>query len=551
MSASKKSEVQKLNYKKNFSSRAAAEKELDNIILSLQYKGFLLATIDSVQQNGNQLLAFVSENQLFKLAYLKLGNLNPYVASKAGISEKLLTEKPFQYKEIAKSFEKILVYYENNGYPFATVKIDSVLINENILKGVLDVQKNKLFKIDSIKIEGSAKVKKDFLYRYLGIKEGMPYNEDVLKKISKNVKQLPFVTEKQTQVVRLSNKTNKLYLFLDKKNASQFDGIVGVLPDANTNKTVITGDVKLKLINGIFRNGETFDIQWRRLQSQTQDFFGKLIYPYLFGTSIGGDYSLKIYRKDTSFVDINNGAAIHYYFSGLNYLKVAYKQRNTNLISTTNLAYINTLPEYADMVTKSYGLGLNFDNLDYRFNPHKGIALVINGQTGTRTIKQNPNINDAVYKDLQLKTTQYQFESTIAGYINLSGHHVLKIANQAAAVVGNSVIFRNELFRIGGLRTLRGFDEESIYASTLVIQTVEYRYLFAQNSHLLLFADGAWYENVSNSNYINDMPLSFGGGFSFETKAGILSLSYALGKQFSNSFDLRSGKIHFGLSALF
>jgi hemolysin activation/secretion protein len=122
---------------------------------------------------------------------------------------------------------------------------------------------------------------------------------------------------------------------------------------------------------------------------------------------------------------------------------------------------------------------------------------------------------------------------------------------QAASVFGDQTIYRNELFRIGGLKTLRGFDEESIYASSYVIPTIEYRFLFGQNSNLLLFAEGAWYENSSNHQYLSDTPISLGAGINFDTKAGIFSLNYGLGNQFGNGFDLRNGKIHFGLTALF
>lgn len=547
----KGSPVAKLNYKKKHPGKEAAYKELANVISSLQYRGYLLAEADSIWEDGLNLNARIKEQAMYTFAHLKLGNVNPVIASKAGISEKLYTGKPFNYRELARGIEKILVYYENNGYPFATVKIDSVHINDQTISGVLMVTKNKLFRIDSIKIEGNSRVKRSFLYRYLSIQEGMPYNEEVLRKISRNLKQLPFLKETKPQIVRLSDKTNRLYLYLDKKNASQFDGIVGILPDANTGKTVITGDVKLKVVNGIFRNGETFDLQWRRLQNQTQDFAGRLIYPYIAGTPIGADYYLKIYRKDSSFVDINNSIALHYYFKGLNYLKLGYKQRNSNLISTSNLTYINTLPEYADVVTKAYGLGVFYEDLNYRFNPHKGVSLNLNGQTGNRVINKNPNIADAVYEDLELKTLQYQFEGHFAAYLKLYKNHVLKLGLQGASVFGSSTIFKNELFRIGGLRTLRGFDEESIYASTYVIPTIEYRYLFAENSNLLLFTEGAWYENVSNGAYLSDTPFSFGAGVNFETKAGILTMTYALGSQLNNPIDLRNGKIHFGLIALF
>lgn len=547
----KKSIVSKFNYQKKFTSKTLALKEVNNLITALHHKGYLLANVDTVIIDSSSLTVKISENNFYKWAYLKLGNLNPTLASKIGISEKLYFNKAFKYKDVAKSFEKIILYYENNGYPFASVSLDSVVITDNAINAVLNVQKNKLFKIDSVIVMGTAKINNQFLYKYLAIKPNMPYNEEILKSISNKIKQLPFITEKQTQIVRLTNKTNKLLLFLDKKNASQFDGIIGLLPDAITKKTIITGDVKLKVVNGIFKNGETFDLQWRRLQSQTQDFKGRLIYPYLFGTPVGTDYSLKIYKRDTTFIDINNNIGLQYYFSGLNNFKVFYKQRNTNLISTSNYSLVTTLPEFADITTQSYGVGFTFEKLNYRFNPHKGIALNLNAQTGNRVIKKNPKINELAYTNLLLRSTQYQLESDLNIFIPIYRNNVLHIGTQAASVFGNSAIFKNELFRIGGLKTLRGFDEESIYASTYAIYTIEYRFLFAQNSNLLLFTEGAWYENNSGTIYLKDTPISIGAGINFETKAGILSLNYAIGNQFGNGFDPRSGKIHFGLTALF
>ena len=540
-----------LNYKKKFQTKESALREIENVIFTLRYKGYLLAGVDSTFETENTVNAIVSENELYKFAYLKMGNLNPNLASKLGISEKLYFNKSFKYKEVAKSIQKIISHYENNGFPFVTVMLDSVEIIESNVKAIFNVQKNKMYKVDSINMIGTAKVNKQFIYRYLSIKEKMPYNEESILSLSQKIKQLPFVTEKKSAEIRLTDKTNQLRLYLDKKNASQFDGIIGLLPDAITKKTVVTGDVKLKVVNGIFKNGETFDLEWRRLQTQTQDFKGRIIYPYLFGTPVGTDYSLKIYRRDTTFIDINNNLGIQYYFSGLNNFKVFYKQRNSNLISTSGLNLVTVLPSYADVSTQSYGFGFFIERLNYRFNPRKGIAININTQTGNRNIKKNPKVNPFVYETLKLTSTQYQTEGEINAFIPIYRNSVLHIGIQGASVFGSAGVFKNELFRIGGLKTLRGFDEESIFASTYVIPTVEYRFLFSQNSNILLFAEGAWYENTSNGFYISDIPLSVGAGINFETKAGILSMNYAIGSQFGNGFDVRSGKIHFGLTALF
>lgn len=551
LSEGRKSTVGRLNYQKRFTTRQAAYNEVQRIVETLHYKGYLLATVDTLYADSTTVTARISENKVFKTAYLRLGNLNPDLASKLGISEKLWFNKPFRYKEVARSYQKILQYYENNGYPFASVELDSIATSEEELRAQFHVEKNKFFKIDSIRIEGTAKVNRSFLNRYLAVREGMPYNEEALAAVPQKLRQLPFLFERQPQVVRLTDKSNKLYLFLDKKDASQFDGIIGLLPDAENARTVITGDVKLKLVNGILRNGETFDLEWRRLQTQTQDFKGRVIYPYLFGSPVGVDYALKIYRKDTTFVDINNDFGVQYYFRGLNHVKVFYKQRNTNLISTSGLDFATVLPDYADIETQAYGIGVVVERLDYRFNPRRGIALQANVQTGNRTIKKNPKINGQAYDGLVLRSAQYQGDGLVSAFFPLGGNHVLRLGVQAASVFGNASLFRNELFRIGGLKTLRGFDEESIFASTYVIPTLEYRFLFGQNSNLLLFAEGAWYETSSAGSYRNDTPVSVGAGINFETRAGILSLNYGLGSQAGNGFDLRSGKIHFGLTALF
>jgi hypothetical protein len=539
-----------VTYKPKYNSQKEIDAALNSILNELRFKGYLLANVDSVASDSMNRNYFLSVGKKFKWAYLKRGNAEMEVMSKIGFSERLYTNKAFNYTQTARLIEKTLNYYENNGYPFAAVNLDSVSINDNSISAVLNVTRNKLFKIDSIIVQGDGKVNRTFLYRYLGISPMMRYNQSALMGISKKLKQLSFLTSPKEPEMRFYDKHNKLYIFLNKRNASQFDGIIGMLPD-KTGKTIFTGDVKIKLINNIFRAGETFDLNWRRLQTQTQDFSGRVIYPFLFGTPIGTDYAIKIYKRDSSFIDVNNNIGLQYYFKGLNNVKVYYKQRNANILSTAGMQYITVLPDYADVTTRSYGIGLTFEKLDYRFNPHKGFSINMNNQTGNKTIKKNPKINDAVYTNLLLKSTQYQLEGNMNLFIQAKGNNVIRLGAQYGSVFGNAPIFKNELFRIGGLKTLRGFDEESIFASSYVIPTAEYRFLFGQNSNILLFAEGAWYENVSGATYVTDMPYSVGAGINFDTKAGIFSLNYALGSQFGNPIDFRTGKIHFGLTALF
>jgi hemolysin activation/secretion protein len=112
-------------------------------------------------------------------------------------------------------------------------------------------------------------------------------------------------------------------------------------------------------------------------------------------------------------------------------------------------------------------------------------------------------------------------------------------------------LFENEGFRIGGFKTLRGFDEQSINVNGYSVQTTEFRYIIEKNSFVNIFYDQAF----TNQNFINqkgnDTPFGVGVGITFQTKVGIASLNYALGNQKNNPLDLQNGKIHFGIASYF
>ncbi len=537
-----------IRYKQSHPTPAAAFDEIRKIIATWHSEGYLLAGADSVQQDSTTVTAWLTIGNKFLLGTVEKGNLQPEIYAKLPTAKR---NTPFTYTLLQLQQEKAIRWYENHGYPFVKVRFDSLALSDNRINLQWQVQPDKLYKIDSILIEGDLKINRSFLYRYLGIRPGMPYNEELLAALSGKLRQLAFLKEKMPMTVRLTSRYNRLIFNLDKKNASQFDGIVGILPNPISNKAVITGDLKLKLVNGVLRAGETIDVQWRRLQSQTQDVNVKFIYPYLAGTPVGSDAALKIYRKDTTFIDVLWSGGIQYYLKGLNHFKVYYKQRDTRLLGSGSLQNLTTLPTYADITTRSYGIGWQLEQLDYRFNPGKGYSIVANFQTGNRDIRKNDRLAESAYTGLLLRSLQFQGDLQASVYLPLGGMHVLRIGLQGATIFGNSVIFKNELFRFGGLKTLRGFDEESLFASTYLLPTLEYRFRFSENSAILLFGEGAWYENTSNRNYIKDTPMSIGAGINLDTRAGILTMHYAIGNQFGNGFDIRAGKIHIGLVALF
>ena len=312
---------------------------------------------------------------------------------------------------------------------------------------------------------------------------------------------------------------------------------------------LLTGEALVKLRNGLGR-GESIDAEWRRLQAETQSLNVKVAWPFLFDLPAGVDGTFNLYKRDTTFINLQQSLGVQYLMQGTNYLKAYFENKSSSLLSTKALQNVLKLPDYADVRSNTYGMEWSYTQLDYRYNPRKGLRILARAGTGIRTIDKNPDLNAALYEGLILRSTQWNGFADADLFVPMFRQSTLNLGLTGGFLFGKS-LFENELSRIGGNASLRGFDEESIFASSYSILNVEYRYLMETNSFLFLFANGAWYENKAVNRNVRDLPYGFGAGTSFETAAGIFTISYALGSQFGNPLAFRSAKVHFGITSLF
>ena len=178
--------------------------------------------------------------------------------------------------------------------------------------------------------------------------------------------------------------------------------------------------------------------------------------------------------------------------------------------------------------------------MDNIVNPSKGRVFNAKLYLGQRTLHSD---------SLSVSNMTYSGHMNYREYIPFLKRNVLVIGG-SFDFYSSPTIYQNELSRFGGLNTLRGFNEEELFSSTKGQITIEYRFLLDQNSNVFIFYDQCMYENNSLS-YYNDNPFGFGAGISFGSKIGVFNITYALGKQFTNSIDFRSSKIHFGYTAYF
>ena len=531
-------------------SRKNHKKKLRVIQNSLVQNGYLAAGIDSVFIDDSlfKIDIYIHTGELYSLSRLTFNPENEDALGSSGFREKLFSNKPFNPQQLAKLFDKVLTFYENNGFPFASIKLDSTKFDNDQMSSKLLISKGPLIRIDTIFVKGEAQNSNKLIYNILQINPNDIYQQQIINNIEVRIKESPFLQAiKPSEYEFVNNKCN-IYVYLKNNPASNFNGIVGLLPDDN-GKINITGDVNIKLLNALHK-GETIQLNWRKLQPLTQNLQTAFSYPFLLNSSFGVDTKFSLYKRDTTFLNIEGKIGVQYYFNSDNTLAVFYQNKSSNLLSTQQFQFVTTLPEFADIINSSYGIEMKSIKLNYKYNPTKGYAGFLSFSAGTKTIRKNNNLNPVVYEGINLKTAQFEIKSNLDFYIPLKKRSTIKLASKTGFIF-NENMFTNELFRIGGNITLRGFDEESIYNSSFAIGTIEYRFLLEQNSNLFIFIDGAWYENRVKGSFITDTPLGTGVGINFSTKPGIFSISYALGSQKGSPFIIKSAKIHFGFISFF
>lgn len=511
----------------------------------LMQEGYLEASADSTVYDSSGYTTWWHVGSIYQWGNLRTDPELEMMMNEAGVRDRVYSSKPLSPAAVSDIHKKVLGWCEDNGYPFATSAFDSITVTDNRFYAAYMVDKGPLIIFDSAEVKGSAKLSRAYLFNYLNLKPGTPYSQSSIRKIRVRLKELPFVTEARPFELGFTDSTARPIFYLQQKKASQFNGVIGVLPNnAESGKLYVTGDLRLKLHN-VFGRAELLDFNWSNPQPRSQDLKIKFSYPFLFDLPFGVDADLTLFKKDTIFLEFFRQLGIRYYLQGNSSIRAFAGIRSSDLISTVGYEFISTLPEYADVRTVQYGLGTTLERIDYRLNPRKGFTTDVSAAAGTRTISKNPKVNQEVYEGLDLSTTQYRSEITGDLYFPIGGRGVVNV-NMLGGWLESPTLFRNELFRLGGLRTIRGFDEQSILASRYFGGRLETRFILDQNSYFLAFFNQAYIENHSDG-FSADDPYGFGAGLTFDSKIGIFSFIYALGSREDNPIEFRSGKIHFGL----
>jgi outer membrane protein assembly factor BamA len=551
----------------SFKSREQCTEYIYTILPLLRGKGYVAASVDSVAYGDKSARLRLYVGDVWRWAQIDIRHTDPTLLSAVNWTSKTFADRPMDMHQFQVRQQLMLDYMENNGYPFAKIGLDSIVLKDSsVVSAVLRVDKGPLYKIDSIRIYGNARISNQFLQRYLNIPNGSLYRKDRLQAISKKLMELPYVQEQEPWRLTMLGDGSVINLYLKPKKSSQLDALVGFLPSddpAVGNKVVVTGEATINLQNTL-GGGEIMQLDWQQLEAGSPRLNVLFQQPYIFNSPFGLNASFDLYKQDSTYLDINLTVGAQYTISDNQSGSVFIQASSSSLlnIDTAEIIASHALPAEADISSLNLGVTYDFNNTNYRFNPRRGNEFDLLGSVGAKTVHENSTIvqlqdpNDSgfnfasLYDTVKLHSYQYLAKLAAAHYFPIGRAATLKLGFNGG-VYSSPNTYRNDLFMIGGYKLLRGFDEQSILCSEYAVGTLEYRYLTGLNSFLFAFTDVGWAANTVPGYNLNSMFIGTGVGMAFDTKAGIFNMSFAVGKQGSAPFDFHDTKIHLGYVSFF
>ncbi len=521
---------------------AVVYKELNHSLSELKNSGYLAASIDSLCKGNDTLRAYLYAGRQYHWGEFKFAlpdrEFPGVIPAPGGAgSNQVLSLKRFNaYKE------RVVTFLENRGYPFASVQLkDLDQATGDTLGATLRIKPGKRYVVDSVYIKGNDPVSRRFVFPYLNIYPGMVYNEARLRAIPEKIRNSGFLRQIRDFELEFSrgNRVN-IYLYLERANNNQAEGVVGLLPEEGKGGLHFTGQVDVRLWN-LFRRGEYLQLNWQNPAPKTQELKLEADVPYLFFQMIGLHTSFELLKQDTSYVNRKAQLGIPFHISSHSRIEVYGDFEASSLISPDG----STNGPYRNYNARLYGVRYFYENLDYQLNPSDGMRLDFSMSAGRRREQERQRKLTSVKAGVRASFYQPLYRGWVVHLRNQSRYRQSWSGSDPVAIRPNG------LYRFGGFGSLRGFDDNALRASAYSIMSLEVRYLLSQNSNAYLFFDGAWYQRHTPSAKVSDFPFGFGIGGHIDAGMGIFYLSYAVGKQLDNPIDLSSARIHLGYVSKF
>ncbi|SHG49482.1 Outer membrane translocation and assembly module TamA [Flavobacterium fluvii] len=504
-----------LNYNSKHSNIKSITDEIHLTSEKLSKKGFI----------ENQILETTKENDSSYTAKFNLGertkSIHIYIGRNSTLLNLIALEKTkdtiiLPYKETETFLNQTLLKLEQKGFALAKLKLINIQKKKNILYADLQFESGQQRQLNSIVVKFAESNKKNnfpqgHLTQINRKYNNNPFNQDIVREIHDDFEKFRFVSQIKYPEILFTKDTTQVYVYLEKRKSNTFDGFIGFTNNEN-NKLTFNGYLDLTLENAL-KAGEQFSLNWKSDGNNQKTFKASIDLPYLFKSPIGLKAQIHIFKQDSIFQNTKTSIDLGYFVDYNTRIYLGYQSTESSDIQNTNN---NTISDYKNSFLTS---NLEYTKLDYAnstFPKKSRLSLTLG--TGKRTT------NGLVETLGTSKQTYININAMNNFYLNKK--NCININYQNYFLKSDSYII-NELFRFGGMNSIRGFTENSLQANFMTAIITEYRYIISQELYIHSIMDYGYYEDKSTNNKENLFGFGFGTGL--KTKNGLLKLTFANG----------------------
>jgi outer membrane protein insertion porin family len=447
--------------------------------------------------------------------------------------------------DFEETVKTILNHYENVGYPFIKITIQSIHFDKDSSSSersadlVLRIDKGNLSKIDLVEVRGNQSTKDYVIIRELRIKKGDLYSQKKIDELPNRLNKLRFFEPVKTPTFYINNKEQGvLVVEVKEKQTNNFDGIIGYIPPSkNEEKGYVTGLINISLRN-LFGTGRATALRWNKFSRNSQEFELKYLEPWLLDYPINISTSLYQRIQDTTYVQRKFELNVEYLATET--ISASLILGSEIVIPTERIIPVFTVYNSSLFTT---GASFKYDTRDDPYSPTRGFFFNNAFLYSRKKINGPSNfITQLTEKEINLQ----RIISDLSVYYSIFSGQVLALSVHARELKGKSFEM-TDLFKFGGANTLRGYREEQFVGNRIAWSNLEYRFLLTTRTFVFAFFDAGYYlRQAEESKRIpksESLLYGYGVGLNIETALGVLAVSFALGKD--DTFS--EGKIHFGV----
>jgi len=542
-SESENKALDSLNYNSKHTNIKSIIDEINLASKRLSKKGYIENRIlENTKQNDSSYIAKFNLGERINFIHIYIGikilSQGEGQETLKNILESKKDTLTLPYGEIEPFLNQTLQKLEQNGFALAKLKLINIQKKNNSLYAELQFESNQQRKLNSIVVRFAENNKKNsFAEGHLNQinrkYRNNTFNQDIVRKVHNDFEKFSFVTQVKYPEILFTKDSTKVYVYLEKRKSNNFDGFIG-FTNNNNDKLVFNGYLDLTLENAL-KAGEQFSINWKSDGNNQKTFKASIDLPYLFKSPIGLKAQIYIFKQDSIFQNTKTAFDLGYLVDYSTRIYLGYQSTESSDIQNTNNSSIS---DYNNSFLTSNLEYTKLDPINSTFPKKTTLSITLGtGKRTTNGLTETLGTNKQTYINVN---AMHNFYLNKKNCININYHNYF---------LKSDTYIINELYRFGGIKSIRGFAENSLQASFMTALITEYRYIISRELFIHSILDYGYYQDGSSKN--NDNLLGLGLGMGLQTKNGLLKISFANGSTNTQKIKFGSTIVNLCYNAVF